>query len=133
MSSPALDSPAERKGRLLSSIKRACTRKGKQRYGRPMSANRLQTLQGLLVRGANRIWSLGFHIDDISKVEDFHLHALAADLKGAGFSDSTTTAYLKAFEALSKWQGRKSNVTPQGWVRRSRRDQASEHPVTEIE
>lgn len=98
--------PADKKTRLLASINRACARKAKQRYGRPVTAKRLQSIQGLLLRGATRIWSLGFHIDDVSRIADEHLQALVDDLKSAGFSDSTVVAYKGAFHTLAAWQGR---------------------------
>lgn len=100
------ETPADRKARLMASIKRACARKAKQRYGKPVSPKRLGTIQGFLLRGANRIWSLGYHIDEISRINDTHLQALAEDLKSAGFSESTVTAYLGAFQMLASWQGR---------------------------
>lgn len=104
-------SPSARKERLLSSIRKACARHARVRYGKKLSPKGLTRVRGLLERGAIRIWSMGYHFDDVCQIGDEHLLALKQDLQAAEFSPTTIAAYGNAFKTLARWQGRAGAFT----------------------
>jgi site-specific recombinase XerC len=95
--------PALRRVQLLSSIRRLIKRRVKQKIGRQISPKRQESLEKTLTRGAERIWALGYHIDDVAKLDARHVQALLQALENEGFREGTLTSYLTAFRQLGRW------------------------------
>lgn len=97
--------PAQRRERFVSSIRRLMKRRVKQAIGRQLNAKRQESLEKVLVRGAERVWALGYHLDDVAKLDVLHVNALLHALENEGYKSGTITSYLSAFRQLGRWLG----------------------------
>ncbi|MFC7436216.1 hypothetical protein ACFQNJ_17040 [Hydrogenophaga bisanensis] len=97
--------PAQRRERFLGSIGRLIKRRVKQRIGRQINAKRQESLERTLVRGAERIWALGYHLDDVARLDVVHVSALVQALLDEGYKEGTLTSYISAYRQLGRWLG----------------------------
>lgn len=97
--------PAQRRERFVSSIRRLMKRRVKQAIGRQLNAKRQESLEKTLIRGAERVWALGYHLDDVAKLDVLHVNALLDELEDEGYKSGTIAAYLSAFRQLGRWLG----------------------------
>lgn len=95
--------PARRREALLASVGRLCRRMVRQRYGKQFSSGRALSVERTLQRGVERIWALGYHLDDVKMIDAHHVQALVESLSAMGYAASTVQGYVGVFRQLGRW------------------------------
>jgi site-specific recombinase XerD len=75
----------------------------RQRFGKQFSSSRAQSVERTLQRGVERIWALGFHLDDVKAIEAEHVQALVDSLAEMGYAATTVQSYVGVFRQLGRW------------------------------